>query len=100
MIKNYLPHLKVSTVTSCPTQPVVEAPFEVVYLPERENASTVFEKKKVFLEKLTSLSQDDLDRMINHIQKLVPKSFKEYGLEWAKIDFQNVDNSALVILNR
>lgn len=56
MIKNYLPHLKISTVTSSPSQPVHEPPFEVIYMPDRGPAKLNTEIKKGFMEKLSILS--------------------------------------------
>ena len=35
MVKNYLPQLKISTVTSSPHKPIIEAPFTVMEVVER-----------------------------------------------------------------
>jgi hypothetical protein len=46
MIKNYLPNLKVATVTSVPIHPITEPPFTVIYKPDRNEIKISEEKRK------------------------------------------------------
>lgn len=58
MVRNYLPNLKVATVTSVPIRPITEPPFIVIYRPERNKQKIpLFNEKKEFAEKLSGLSE-------------------------------------------
>ncbi len=57
MVKNYLPHLKVATVTSVPIRPITEPPFIIVYKPERSlEKKPTYNMKKEFVDKLSDMS--------------------------------------------
>lgn len=57
-MRNYLPNLKVATVTSVPIRPITEPPFIVIYRPERNKQKIpLFNEKKEFAEKLSGLSE-------------------------------------------
>lgn len=90
MVKNYLPQLKVTTVTSTPSQALIEPPFEVVYMPFRDNTKNLEARKKSFLEKVSALTEEGLEKVIFEIQKVAPNCFKEFDREWAKIDLQSL----------
>ena len=47
--------MKVATVTSSPSRPVIDPPFEVIYMPDRGNVKINVEHKKAFLSKLEIL---------------------------------------------
>lgn len=56
MVRNYLPNLKVATVTSVPIRPITEPPFLVLYKPERTNEKkSLFSQKREVIEKLATL---------------------------------------------
>ena len=91
MVKNYLPQLKISTVTSSPHKPILEAPFTVTEIVERTQQQASLEEKKVFAEKMSLLLSDQLQEMINHIKNWCPEVFVEKNEEQAIIEVDRME---------
>lgn len=88
MVKNYLPNLKVATVTSSPIRPITSPPFTITYKPVREEVKPSAELKKSFMYKISMLSHDEIQRVINSIKQVNPKSFVEGENGWGKINLE------------
>jgi hypothetical protein len=68
MVKNYLPYIKITTITSSPQRNVTNEPFTIEYLPNRVGEKISFEQKRALADKMETLSLFNLNKIIKKIQ--------------------------------
>ena len=86
MIRNYLPQIKITTITSCPSKSIATNPFTILYLPKRAEKSISHEEQEVLASKIKNLSVKKLEVFINKFKEICPYAFSEIDEDNAKME--------------